>query len=359
MKSTEYYKILTESINKKYLKEAWSDSMPDWMKPRLNATAMFSDRDSAEKMSRTARKTGRYVQELINQKGQGFGYDRADYMKSRSTGERGKNLYTSFINAGVDLQNVEFIEGDLPTSKNDERIQPPNIGIWNIPSTGQIYAKGINDSEKLLSGTGTKYTDYPFFRMPIKGLAEISDKFCYIDGSSIVNRDVNEIKRERRAYKQWEKNNPSLNRNVYNPWGREVDKSGYQIVPSSERLRDELNKRKAKSWSSWFEKAEDELKSLYNDIGSAMMSQPWDNKSFSITIQQALDVYDSAVGKYKDAMETLQRLISNWGQDTDEFLSRIGNEGYYSARWYLNQANDYIKRARSYVDKYVLTNIDF
>ena len=97
MRNNDYYKILTESINKKYLNEAWSDSMPEWMKPRLNATAMFSDKNSSDKINRTARKTGLSPDELRINKGQGYRYDRADYKKSRSTGERGKNLYQSFL----------------------------------------------------------------------------------------------------------------------------------------------------------------------------------------------------------------------------------------------------------------------
>ena len=38
-----YYQILAESLTDKYLTEAWSESMPNWMKPRLNATAMYSE----------------------------------------------------------------------------------------------------------------------------------------------------------------------------------------------------------------------------------------------------------------------------------------------------------------------------
>ena len=359
-----YYGILAESMTNKILKEAWSDSMPDWMKPRLNATAYFSDRNSGDKAIEKSKRSGVNLRQVQLNMGGGQSYDQADYQKPRG-GSRGKSLFDAFKAANIDLNQVKFISGEPPTSKNDPRIQAPNIGIWNLPGTGQVYAMGLNDLEKLrsvsLAGeTYSKYADYAFKYLPIKVLKELCNgQFCYIDGKDIPQRDIKDIQSQRLDYERWAMNNPTLVRGAADYWNPK-DKSGYSVIPSSKRLARQLQALKAKNWSKWFEEAEDNLQELYSDITSAMASFSWkDASDVTSAVQNALNYYNYALNDYKRAMRRVQDLIDAYGEGSQEFLTQIGRDGYSSVKSYLEDTKQEIEHARMYVDKYVLKYIDF
>lgn len=364
----DYYRRLAESMTNKILNEAWSDSMPDWMKPRLNATAFYDDIHDSEKIAAKARRSGKDAWDTRVEMGGGYPYDPAEYRNPRN-GPSGKSLYRSFNDANIDLQKVEFIPGEPPTSKKDSRIQPPNIGIWNLPGTGQVYAKGINDLEKLRHVPFDPYDSHAgwaFKDLPIKFLYDACEgQFCYIDGSNIPQRNIGDIRRQRAAYTYWEHDNPSLVRNVPSKylWTDKKDKSGYVVVPSSKRLAKKLEALKAKGWSKWFEKAEDDLQELYNDIGAVFNSQGWKDADGDINnaIQNAMDRYSYALSYYKAAMRDVQELIRVYGENSDEFLQKIGQSGGYGTtpKGNLSTAQSYINSARNYIDKYVLKYIDF
>lgn len=362
----DYYRRLAESMTNKILNEAWSDSMPDWMKPRLNATAFYGDIHQNEKIAAKARRSGKDRWDTQVEMGGGYPYDPAEYRNPRN-GPSGRSLYRSFNDANIDLQKVEFIPGEPPTSKKDSRIQPPNIGIWNLPGTGQVYAKGINDLEKLRHVPIDPYDSHAgwaFKDLPIKFLHDVCEgQFCYIDGSNIPQRNIQDAQRSRADYKYWEMNNPSLVRNGPTlGWGTiSRDRSGYVIVPSSKRLAKKLEALKAKSWSKWFEKAEDDLQELYNDIGSIFSVYSWKDSDADLSdaIRAAMQRYDYALGYYKKAMRDVQELIRVYGENSDAFLQVIGQSGYGSIKNELEEAQSYINSAKAYVDKYVLKYIDF
>lgn len=363
----QYYKRLAESMTSKALNEAWSDSMPNWMKPRLNATAYFSDRNSSDKAAAKAKRSGINVRQIQRDMGGGQSFDQADYQKPRG-GSRGKSLYDAFKAANIDLQTVKFIEGEPPTNKNDFRIQPPNIGIWNLPGTGQVYAMGLNDLEKLRSVNTageiySKYADYAFKYLPIKALKDLSaGQFCYIDGNTIPKRNIQDVQSTRVDYAKWKLSNPTLVRDegTWNPWNTYgLDKSGYTVIPSSKRLAKQLAALKAKSWSTWFTKAETDLQDLYNDIGSVFSTQSWKDTNIADALNSALNLYKYAVNDYKGAMRRVQDLIDAYGENSPNFLEQIGRDNYGSVRSRLQEATDEIKQARAYIDRYVLKYIDF
>lgn len=355
------YKKIVESIEAKALNEAWSESMPNWLKPRLQATAYYSDRNQRSKVYKRQQRTGEPLSVArMHLAGDNSAFDQADYANTRD-GRMGENLFRAFKDAGIDLQNVKFIEGEIPTKKSDPRIQPPNIGIWNIPATKQVYAKGLNDLEKLMSSNAlpdSKYINYRFEHLPIKALAEMSDHFCYIDGNSIAKRDINAVQRERIEHSEWEKHNPTEVRQPEYGWGYPLDPSGYPKVPSSERLRKKLEKLKAAKWADKFKETEENLRELHSDIGQVLTQSDWSDVGLSQTIQGALNNYQNAVNDYKSAQVAVETYIARYGKDTDEFLQQI-NQGYYSPIKRLDEAKYYIDNSRKLINKFVMSPIEF
>ena len=164
-----YYNILAESITKKYatpLNEAWGNA-PDWMKGPLtrgNNTDNMLKSKVYQKAYANAKAQGKMDYQAAGEAEEAWQnakgiteVDFADYQQPRGqyTSDSKKTLRSQFMEKGIDLNNpnMKFIEGEPPKSKNDPRIQPPNIGIWYIPSQkgrayDQVYAQGINDLEK-------------------------------------------------------------------------------------------------------------------------------------------------------------------------------------------------------------------
>ena len=223
-----YYNILAESLTKKYatpLNEAWGENIPDWMKSSLERGRILSDGNNKMEKSKIYQKalkaTGyddyaaRQIARKEWEKAKGVSKsDFADYQNPRGSymSDSEKSLFAQFKAHGIDLNspNMKFIEGEPPKSKNDPRIQPPNIGIWYIPSRDgraydQVYAKGFNDLEKPFDPamSAGNYSNTPFKDFSVKKLAEISSKFCYIDGSTIEKRDYDTLKQAREENKDF------------------------------------------------------------------------------------------------------------------------------------------------------------
>lgn len=364
---TKYYQRLTESIEKQYLKEAWSDSMPDWMKPRMNATAMYADKFADEKFgTHSSTQAGKSLRTRKVEKGQGYAYDVTDYAKPRNDDRVGESLYKAFKRAGIDLQKVKFIEGPIPEKKSDARIQPPNIGIWNIPSTGQVYAKGINDLEKLRPTSGTKYDDYRFEYLPIKALQELSDHFCYIDGTSIPKVDYNEKQLARNEYRKFltARGTPTTNKDRQNAhidprWFDATDKSGYIVIPSARKYADKLRELHAKNWAKKISDVENRLRKARADIISVINRASMDegDENYSVA-SDALNYLRNATYYYRDMLRDINGALSRYGEDSEAALTVIGNivqDDNYS----MKRVNECIRVVENNTKKLAGVELDF
>lgn len=354
---TKYYQRLTESIEKQYLKEAWSESMPEWMKPRLNATAMFDDKNTVQKLS----------QNKILSQGQGSRWDRAEYAQPRNDNRTGESLYKAFKRAGIDLQNVKFIEGPIPEKKSDSRIQPPNIGIWNIPSTGQVYAKGINDLEKLRPISETKYDNYRFEHLPIKALQELSDHFCYIDGTSIPTINYQEKEQTRNEYRRFLRNpqSPVTEKERHGAfqnaigWYDDTDKSGFITIPSAQKYAEKLNKLHAKDWAKKVSDIENKLRKARANIISVINRASIDEGDADYnTASSALNYLRNATYYYRDMLQDIDGALARYGEDSEEAIKFIGNiinnDGYAMKR-----VTESIRKVENLTKKLAGVELDF
>lgn len=385
--TNNYYNILAESITKKYatpLTEAWGNA-PDWMKGPLtrgnNTDNMLKSKvyqkayanAEAQGMDdylayRTAKKAWE------NAKGT-TAHDFADYQHPRGSymSDSSKTLQAQFMAKGIDLNspNIKFIEGEPPKSKNDPRIQPPNIGIWYIPSKSgkaydQVYAQGINDLEKPFDPAVSvgNYSNTPFKDFSVKKLAEISSKFCYIDGSTIEKRDYENIRQTRR---QNEVDDNSLihsgqmrvPKEERGNWrgGHSLDKSGYVVIPPSEKYADKLEEMKLKGWAKKLTNTENELNSLLSTYQKTMSTI--DILDFDYDFRNAAKSFTSyfadAVYYYKSALQEIDNIKLNHPVNSKEFLQAL-KHSYFTDE--LKSCENYLNKAKDYFSYYMLSEID-
>ena len=378
-----YYERLAESLTKKYstpLNEAWGN-VPDWMKGPL------ARGDNSEKM----KKSKVYQKAFADAQAQGQGdhmaditarkawedakgitrKDFADYRQPRGSwsSDSAKTLHSQFMAKGIDLNNpnMKFIEGDPPKSKQDPRLQPPNIGIWYIPSRegrkfDQVYAQGINDLEKPYKPEKSiEGTDKPFMKISLKSLAEISSKFCYIDGTTIKNRDFTELDNIRAKNKNDYKIaiNKGLERvpKSMNNW-RIRDKSGYIVIPSSQKYAEKLEEIRLKGWAKKLAGTENELNSLlstYQKTISTIDILDFDNP-FRDAAKVFTDAFTTAVDFYKLALQEIDYIKSKYTVNSEDFLWRLKNS--YFQR-YLENCQDNLSKAKDVFKDYMLSEIDF
>ena len=386
--TNNYYNILAESITKKYatpINEAWGENIPDWMKSSLergdNSTKIFKSKiykkafadaqaqgESDYFADREARKAW---EEAKGTKEQDF----ADYQNPRGSyiNDSEKTLRSQFMAKGIDLNspNIKFIEGEPPKSKNDPRIQPPNIGIWYIPSKSgrqydQVYAQGINDLEKPFDPAVSvgNYSNTPFKDFSIKKLAEISDKFCYIDGSTIEKRDYETIRQTRRQ-NELDDNSLIYNGQMRVPkeqrgnwWGgRHVDKSGYVVIPPSDKYAERLEEAKLKGWAKKLTDTENELNSLLSTYQKTMSTI--DILDFDYDFRNATrsftGYFADAVNYYKSALQEIDNIKLNHTVNSKEFLQAL-KHSYFTDE--LKSCESYLNRAKDYFSDYMLSEID-
>lgn len=380
-----YYNILAESLTKKYttsLNEAWGENIPDWMKSSLERGRILSDGNNKMEKSKIYQKalkaTGyddyaaRQIARKEWEKAKGVSHsDFADYQNPRGSymSDSEKSLFSQFKAHGIDLNspNMKFIEGEPPKSKNDPRIQPPNIGIWYIPSQkgrayDQVYAQGINDLEKPFDPamSAGNYSNTPFKDFSVKKLAEISSKFCYIDGSTIEKRDYDTLKQTREENKAFTSAAMSTGQerlpNEARVWNR-TDASGYMIIPSSQKYAHKLEEMKLKGWAKKLTDAENELNSLYSNYQQTISSMDMFDLDYDFrnATRTFMSDFVDALMHYKNALQEIDSIKSRHIVNSKEFLQALKDSSFTrELRIYKN----YIDEAKNYFKDYMLSEID-
>lgn len=337
-------------VNKDYLyeklNEAWSETTPDWLKPRLNSLAKNFDR--------------------FNYRGDPI--DDWSYKKPRGSGwhER-KDLYGLLRDKGIDFETIEFIEGDVPQSNGDPRMKLPNVGVWHFPN-GQVYMLGINDLEKY-GDVHSKYYDKAFGAVPFKMLKEEADAFCYFNIEETGKKDYDALKTSRNEWGNWLQN-PSnqyaklsdieQKKNVH-PGRRELfDKSGFRTVPSSQKYADILRKAHAKNYAEEVEKLEERLRKCFITIQQDMLDDfEWDEPDLYDIIGDALQNYKYALREYKGLLRKVSDLKSTYSDNDDAFLSAIAETGWGSFQDKKNDTDRSIKNTENELAKFRKVYIDF
>lgn len=155
------------------LKEAFSPSMPKWLKEALLAGKGHSiDFNYSDIKSRAAQ--------------QGMNIDTVRYYTARKKGGWGNyNLWDEFRTANINLDTATFEQMQVPSSIRDVHLKQPYVPIFKLPYAKNntdyyvVYAKGINDDVEV---DGKKASYYS-----MKSLLEMATAFCCIDMSDPDN----------------------------------------------------------------------------------------------------------------------------------------------------------------------------
>ena len=154
------------------LKEAFSPSMPKWLKEALLAGKGHSaEFNYSDIKSRAAQ--------------QGMNIDPFRYYTARKKGGWGNyNLWDEFRTANINLDTATFEQMQVPSSIRDVHLKQPYVPIFKLPSVENsdyyvVYAKGINDDVEEDDKKASYYS--------MKSLLEMATAFCCIDMSDPDN----------------------------------------------------------------------------------------------------------------------------------------------------------------------------
>ena len=413
MSTNKYYGRLAESLMRKQtgikLTEAWADTMPSWMEDRLNKMAGATDFEKTDTgygyiVPKMEHKLPKYLRDpkfkqkfdqyiswgyddniAFRNAGIDLGYyDKTDYATPRgATSEEKKNarknIFRQFKDIlGLDLQNLTFVESAPPKTARDISLQDPNIPIWHIQSSGQIYAKGVNDNE-VLNAPSSSYNGKSFRYVPLKELSALcGGDFCYIDGSNLPS--INSKMQQRKEYDDWVIGSDSgLLRGRGEPgervdipyenaqgrtniWAGQRDKSGFARVPSALRYARELEKMKASKYADKLLKVENVLRSAYSVLRSAQNVGTW---SSPVDTRDFINQYKNALSSYKNLLTDID-MMRNKGDDAFmDYL--ISNDSYYrhmNGKWVpgftaaISQIQNQMNYVNNYKDQYDTAIVD-
>ena len=154
------------------LKEAFSPSMPKWLKEALLAGKGHSIYFNYSDIKARAAQ-------------QGMNIDTVRYYPARKKGGWGNyNLWDEFRTANINLDTATFEQMQVPSSIRDVHLKQPYVPIFKLPYAENsdyyvVYAKGINYDVEV----GGKKASY----YSMKSLLEMATAFCCIDMSDPNN----------------------------------------------------------------------------------------------------------------------------------------------------------------------------
>ena len=307
---------LTESLDRKYLSEAYDESFPKWLKDRLNVVKEFHK--------------GNYYKTPRDQ--------RPEYYKARDEKyltDSDKSLFSQCLSKGIDLTNTQVIEGPIPLKRTDPRLHEPNMPVW-LFTNGQVYIEGVNDSEIF------KLTGKAFRYAPVKDKLANAKAFAYIDGSKINPTAITDKRTQRREIKYDIKTNlPNYARvgtkersdlgmhnwaNINGTSVWDTDKSGY-LRTNPVRYKDEIKKLLGDKIYEELQKYFDEMVELkrqavdfLDDIDLYSDNNPEAFK-FAQTLMSDLQIVSST---YQAQFNDVEYTVNNRFWDDDVKKNRLG-----------------------------------
>lgn len=321
-----HLKNLNESFDKLYevneplhegLNEAFGDTFPKWLKTALADSRKHygykpysvSPRHGYEmNIGQSPDKASRQVADVVKPKGFKGNLDAI-------------SLFNLAISAGIDLQNAQITEAEVPASTKDPIMQDETIvRIWGFPS-GQVYIEGLNESEKCVDDP----KEWPFRYFTPKKLITLANHFAYMSASDLNPSYLHDKDVERNQHYsdlvQMYNDHPEMIRNnirkEYSPMdiptfeagkrGGHFDASGYMIDPT--RYEDKLKTAKGK-------RVFDDLAHLYKAINrtytqyvDAITEYDFENEESQLDISSMdIDQFSRWQYQYNDLVRKVNRV---------------------------------------------------
>lgn len=294
-----YFKYMQDALNKlsekhPVLKEAYSSSMPSWLKDRITKT----------------------------KKPKIWSPNSPEYITPRGSNEEGweLGLFNQFLKQGIDLNSVEVISAPKPTKSSDPLLADPYIPIF-LFENGQVYARGINDNEKF--DLDPNYA--PFKYLSNKRLLDLATDFCYIDRSKIDPNVLLTKQEDRRAL---QKELQDLINYYREPNGYRTDKSGYKVNP--DKYKRKLKELKASRIADIMQEASDEIEDCRATFASFILND--DLQEVANIVSDIAGEFRNLVRAYNTASSDVDNIL-NSDDLTDEekthYLAALFSDGWY------------------------------
>lgn len=308
------------------LKEAFSPSMPKWLKEALLAGKGHSTKFNYQDIKSRAAQ-------------QGMDIDQIRYYTARKKGGWGNyNLWDEFRAANINLDTATFEQMQVPSSIRDIHLKQPYVPIFKLPYDKHypdyhvVYAKGINDDVEV---DGKKASYYS-----MKALLEMATAFCCIDMSDPDNLISLDKRTSRNEWKQDRLQSDRFKDTVdaqdalreVQPYGRVVqsdsnylphnawtrDASGYITPP--DRFAQKLRELRLNKSAKIMEDVYADLVSIKNAIAEYISDSdfPLDSR-----LSRYLEALNSAINSYNTIISNLDVLKQNNSDDARRMA------GYY------------------------------
>lgn len=336
-------------IESKRITEAFSPSMPRWLREKLlrDKTAwesggeFKSDPFHYSSSFAGAKKVASLTHDNYITKGYAL-----DKFVNPHYSARGNftNLYGLLLNCHFDLSSATFITPDsLPKNGKDPMVTEPNIPIWLVKAKGQnpdkyqVYMKGFNDDELW----GDKQQKFAY--ASVKQLNAACEGFCYVDGGALntYNRDKYNARQEFNAqnipgepdsyYRYYQGNIPNKYRR-YAGTQRQVwhaiDKSGYAQVPAVEKYADKLRDLKVNNAANWLENCYHTIMQYKNDFADYIYNlDAQDAEEIDVRqIRHLMEIYNECVRRY-----TIMCNLVDYATNKETLADAFGPDG--TATW--------------------------
>ena len=330
----------------KILNEAFSPSMPIWLKNYFLYNTPRRDREyGGQRMPR-------------NPKGSSDEYKSFRY--SRNIGRDDDDLRAINIlnKLGINLEKAKFNEISPPPKLNSLIFQDKDklCISWLESNYDQtLWLAGARSSAPHEKFTMDDGKEIALLYLNNKQYQSICKGFCWLDMTDPDNfREQDQQKRALTRAGSVERN-PEMGKHAekiaQRGWGStNFDKSGYQKIPAVARYADELAKRKQAGLANRLVETRQELVKLRDDLKS-VMDIVLETPTYSVkrgirdgmqSFTNALEQFDTAT-HYADQLSTTSNLSS-----TTQYL-KIS----------LDSTNKYIKDAYQVIGQFIPTTIDY
>lgn len=363
-------------LNEQKLNEAFSPSMPRWLKDRFQMELSRSSNKSTGKYQKSRRDFSREFDALTKKYRMG-GYMRVARNASRDINSY--NLWDAAIAHNINLNSGKFIEGPTPENARDPRLKAPNIAFISLkrPVANGNYIWDVYSPQLNPNAESNVFGDSQAFKYHnIKQMQPYMDAFCYIDMSDPENQLDIEATRTARSNnynsqdRSFDRGTPGADDPLYyaTPYTKrdisnygfpessiKLDKSGYSRLPNISKYIDAL---KAHGDGKLLKK----LQSLYEDANYIYAQLPYilqdslEGKDFSQAYRSnAISSIESAISDLDDFKRYYDRALGA----LDAFKKNQDVSNIQVAESNLNYANSYLDRVKQRLGEWLPTIVDW
>lgn len=339
--------ILSEKLfeSNKKLNEAFSDSMPDWLRGHL-LTSIVNKNIPGYTASASQNRQKAYDKYKKN-------YD-LDALKGRQ--QYGKELSGDIYNSDaifrgmnkyhIDFSRANFIHGEPPTKSTDPRMKEPNQAFMLIEYGGakQVYAPGLNDKDRTIFPIADKYAPANTYKY-----ARFSDykpyikDFYYVNTADPANSNDNLI--GQRANTDLYMNDAQMQgleritdkaraKNAVWVTDGRIDKSGYLVNPK--KYKDALRKAQKNNYAKKLEKSYNILQEVKETLTNYIIeADAADSDALEFASNIMRRDLSNAISRYNRLASSIENAEQQWDPSSPEFsrfldgiFSRYGDVEY-------------------------------